>query len=825
MSRRLTALLLGAIYVIGVVYGTFVLILRPPPPPLVRTAPARPALSRHVLFVIIDGLRYDVATDPARMPRFAEAMKTRRSAPILAGRICMTSAAVQNYGTGQRGRFAQIVRNINPEPPKYDSWLKSAAQRGKVLALAGDPVWVEMYGKSFRYQLLDPVGVAMDADFNDQTFRDTRTLLAKQPDFLVSHFVTPDHQGHTYGIPSERYRRHMFDFDGRLFELLREVPSDWTVIVTSDHGANDSGAHGADVLIQRLSPIFAYGPGIRGASAEPSPRLDQSDLAGTFAALLGVPAPGHSQGHLLSDWLDVSEEERAGYACRDAARALVLAEVEGVSNGAELEEQLRLSCANSDFERRRTGAEKVVRQVDVALTGQQDFASPASWAFLLATLLAAALVGWLLVGQSLAAAGVCVALGMVAIALVASLEHLPGKWPKGIDAALFVVFNLPSLLFLLKPERLITLLNARPLLAAAVVPGGFAVAYPTNLQPVAFAICLAAPLTIALGCTASSWGGWWKWPRSELGTRAFDLLLLLGYAAALAPAGITGSNAFTYLGQHPDLTLGLALALLTSVTWLVVRRRPAAARLFAGVLLVVLASLLLRRIAGPWLGRPLLVGLPIVGAVLVLRRRLELGLICVLAGYLWVSRDFEVIAVAGGLGVASLLGERLAQVPNAAWSAGRSLIALGVLFCLLFLVRLGVSAGLDPLALDFGAGAFGDKNVPAAWITFAVIWKHVLVTLLLMLAFLRGVPRAVAERLTLGIVAIGVCRAAVLLGMMQCSQGSFWTSMRVMSDLPFALLFAVSAALLLPLAARRDQQGGGEARRSQPEVFLGGEAP
>jgi hypothetical protein len=149
-----------------------------------------------------------------------------------------------------------------------------------------------------------------------------------------------------------------------------------------------------------------------------------------------------------------------------------------------------------------------------------------------------------------------------------------------------------------------------------------------------------------------------------------------------------------------------------------------------------------------------------------------------------------------------LIGERLAQVPSAAWSRGRWLIALGVLFCVLFLVRLGVSAGLDPLALDFGAGAFGDKHVPAAWITFAVIWKYVLVALLLMLAFLRGTPRAVAERITLGMVAIGLCRAAVLLGMMQCSQGSFWTAMRVMSDLPFALLFALSAALLLPWATR-----------------------
>lgn len=803
---------MGACYVLGVVYGTFTLILRPPPPPPLEPPPARAALSQRVLLVIIDGLRYDVATDPARMPRFAAAMKRHRSAEILAGRVCMTSSAVQSYGTGQRGRFAQIVRNINPDPPPYNSWLANAARQGKTLALAGDPVWIEMYDQSFRYRLLDPAGVALDADFNDVTFRSTRELVQKRPDFLVSHFVTPDHQGHTYGIPSRRYREHMLGFDQLLFEFLSELPADWTVIVTSDHGANDSGAHGADVRIQRLSPIFAYGPGIRAPDPTaplPPKTLDQADMAGTFAALLGVPAAAHSQGHLLADWLDVDDDARADYACADAQRALRLARAEQLAERAALEQRLAAVCAlgTSAGERQR-GAEQVVREIDRVLTGQQDFSSKASWLFLLATLLGAALVGWLLVGQSLAAASVCAALGLIAIALVASLEHLPGKWPKGVDAVLFVVFNLPSLLFLLKPERLIQMLDRRAVVAAAIVPGGFAVTYPTNLQPVAFAICLAAPLTIALSQAENAWGTWWRWPRARLPGKVVDLGLLLAWGAALAPAGITGSSAFASMTQNPHATLWLAFLLSASVAWIVVRREPRALRtwlVFAGLAAL---SLLLRRVAPPWVGRPLLLGLPLLGLYWVWRRRVSHGLLLMFCGYVWVSRDFEVVPVAGGVGVMALLGERLRALPEAAWTRGRWLLATGILFCALFLVRIGMSAGLDPLALDFGAGAFGDKHVPAWWITVAVIWKYVVVALILMLAFLRGAPRAVAERVVLLLVAIGVCRAAVLLGMMQCSQGSFWTAMRVMSDLPFALLFAVSAAIFMVWVPKASHAAG-----------------
>jgi hypothetical protein len=786
---------LGALYVVGVVYGMMAIVLRPPSAPDVPEQPARPRLAQHVLFVVVDGLRFDVANDPARMPHFAEAMRERHSAQILAGKISMTSAAVQNYGTGQRGRLVQIVRNINPEPPPYDSWLRTAARNGRVLGLVGDPVWVEMFGPAFRYKLLDPPGVAMDYDFNEQTFRDARTLIAKAPDLAVVHFVTPDHQGHVHGIPSERYRRHIHDFDARLFELLHELPPDWTVLVTSDHGAADSGTHGADVPVQRRSPLFAYGPGI--SKKQPSETLDQSDLANTLAALLGVPAALHSQGHLLTGWLDVPEAVRADYACSDAERALQVARADGAVRTDELATELARGCAESiPPEQRRARAAALVRRVDDALSRAHGVASPQAWAFLGVTLLSAALIGWLLAGQSVRAGLVCALLGLVAIALVAGLEHLPGGWPKRVDAACFVVFNLPSLLFLLKPERLVRLLDEKLTLAAAIVPGGFAVTYPTNLQPVAFAICLVAPLVIVFGQRADAWG--LSWRRDEARKRLLDLALLVGWGSALAPAGIWASGAYSNLAQQRLRVLGLGLALLGSVAFVLARSTPRVWRSFVGFWALWAAALVLRRFAPAWLGQPLLVALPLVGVAFVLRRQVELGLALVLTGIVWAARDFEVLPLAAGTGVALLLGERLAGVPSAAWTRGRWLLSAGILFVLMFLVRLGMSAGLDVLGLDFTAGAFGDKHVSATWITLALLWKYLLVAVLLMLGLLRGVPRWVAERCVVALVVVGVCRAAVLVGMMQCAQGSFWTAMRVLSDLPFALLFAVAAALVLP---------------------------
>ena len=146
---------------------------------------------------------------------------------------------------------------------------------------AGDRAWVQLYGKSFDEFRLDPQGIAIDRDFNAQTFRNARELQLKSPDFLVAHFTAPDHQAHGTGIQSSRYARHIRQFDGELFDWLDSLTPDWTVVVTSDHGAADSGTHGTDTALQRRCPIAAWGPGIIAGGQAPR-TLDQVEMPGLF---------------------------------------------------------------------------------------------------------------------------------------------------------------------------------------------------------------------------------------------------------------------------------------------------------------------------------------------------------------------------------------------------------------------------------------------------------------------------------------------------------------------------------------------------------------
>jgi hypothetical protein len=185
--------------------------------------------------------------------------------------------------------------------------------------------------------------------------------------------------------------------------------------------------------------------------------------------------------------------------------------------------------------------------------------------------------------------------------------------------------------------------------------------------------------------------------------------------------------------------------------------------------------------------------IPLLSLGLLARRELELGLLCLLCGYTWVSRDIELPIVVAALGLSLLVARRSAASLTADKPTARLLTLLGFWFALAFVLRLGVGGGIDPTHLDLAAGAFGETAAPTAWVGFCIVWKNLLAQTMVGVALLSGFPVRSASRLTRGFAVIGAGRAAVLLGMMLAAQGSFWTSMRVIGELPYTMIGVASA--------------------------------
>lgn len=813
MSRSLILLLLVCALITGVAYGVIGVVLRPDHPPATElTGPKNERLTEHLLFVVVDGLRYDVATDPKLMPRFAEAMQRNSSAEIWAGRVSMTTSAILSYGTGQRGQLEQVVNNLTPDPPPFNSWLENAKADGLTLMLVGDPAWARMYGSSFAEQRLDPKGVAIDFDFNPQTFRDTRELLSKEPNFLVAHFVTPDHQGHAYGIHSDRYRRHIHDFDRQLSDLLGEVSPEWTIVVTSDHGAADSGTHGADVPVQRRSPLYAYGPGIA-KNVHPKLPLDQVDLPNTLAALLGTTPPKQSRGQVLTSWLNVSEAKRAELACEDARRIFAYGEAKlGGTVVGTAKQSLERCQSKTSYREKEIAARKVTAVVDTQIGQRTGLASQNAFVLVLLSILGSALVAWFAVGKKmLASLPPALFLAAVGTWLVFSVERLPGHWPNVSRVILFIACNSIALMALLKPLWTARRFEHARWIAPSLLPGLLVASYPANTQAESFvAIAVIATLFCLLGPIGSSSRRSDGWERLRVNRTALEwprLVLSLVCILALTPLGVRAEGSLAWILAGERLPLFVALGTI-GVYGISMRLDPhgraalKAPAVFVG-LLAVTACLIARRYVPYQLGRAALLLFPIAAFACALLGHRRVATLLGLCAFAWVSRDREWFGFVPTLILAEAAGDAWRTRQQEARDSepvgtrhevrrhapGYFDIILGVtfVFSLLFIQRIALTGQLDFGGMDLAAGAFNDPHVPLWVVSSALAWKYILAEILVVTAFVGRLDLHSQRKMLPGLLLCYLGRMLVLLLQLFFCGSSYWTALRVIGDLPFSL--------------------------------------
>lgn len=795
--RRFWAIVSALCLFGGSVVFSILYVLAPAPAPAeIVVGPAlNPRLTPRLLLVIVDGLRHDVATDPARMPHFSQAMRSHLSGESWASSVSMTSSGVLGLGTGQRGRLEQVVRNLSSKRPPFNSWLANARRSGVKIAVAGDLGWWEMYGDGIVAMRRDPEGVAGDADFNAQTFANTRELLAGNYDAVVAHFVTPDHQGHTYGVQSERYARHIHGFDADLARLLAALDSTWTVIVTSDHGASDTGKHGTDLAVERRSPVYAYGPGITELS-RPKQSIEQLDLSATLPVLLGVSPPAHGTGAVLSDWLRLSESEAANVACEHARRVVDYARVVA-SRAAVAPASAAISeCASENRPQLRSAAAlRAVRASDRAVSNATGLASP-SRVPLLCGVGGALLVSLLAIfGRGLdvrALVSGALVLG-VTVLLVREVERLPGAYPNVVRGTLLALGNAVLLALILWPARVLRLTVRGMPYTLALLPGILVFGYPADVAPEAF-VTTAIASFVLMGSLASG-----TFDQTRGGFRSRSTRRWLPWALALAALAPTlyRQNA-TYSGLLPENSQG-ALASIALTAALYAMRRPLGStwRELLPLWVVALAPIWLRSVLDPLSGRSawLLTAGSFVFELLQQRNRARASWLG-MCTCLWLARSFESLPLVALVVLCWSVGEAAKpadEQPNPA--ADLLLTTLG--FCAIFTLRIGLQDGLDLGGMDFGAGVFHDLHVGAIWVGFALVFKYVLAMLTLLLALshqltaerMRGFARALLAAATLRVFAL-TCTFFV-------AGSSYWTAFRIIGDLPAMLALDLCCLLFL----------------------------
>ncbi|XP_060100263.1 GPI ethanolamine phosphate transferase 1 [Heteronotia binoei] len=179
--------------------------------------------------------------------------------------------------------------------------------------------------------------------------RNNETLFSKlheQKIVFFLHLLGIDTNGHAHRPHSSEYKRNIGKVDEGIKEIVSLVEdfygndSNTAFILTSDHGMTDWGSHGAGHPSETLTPLVAWGAGIKSPQRVSSQQFEdeflkewkletwrrqdvnQADIAPLMASLIGVPFPLNSVGILPLGYLNNTARFKTESMFTNAAQIL-----------------------------------------------------------------------------------------------------------------------------------------------------------------------------------------------------------------------------------------------------------------------------------------------------------------------------------------------------------------------------------------------------------------------------------------------------------------------------------------------------------------------
>ena len=268
-------------------------------------------ITRRVVIVLIDALRYDTSISTSVMPFLNElssrgAIATMHSQP--------PSFSAPGWTTILTGAWPYINDSQLFNPPDFnsarvftqDNLFADSQRLGLKTAVSGYSWFEGMLANS-----------GVDATFfttGEDNIADNEVVAAALPwltedyQLLLIHIDQVDYAGHHQGGPRDpNWNAAATRADSLLSQIVTNLDlSQDTVLVISDHGQIDRGGHGGPEPITLIEPFVLAGAGVVPGSYGD---VNMVDVAPTLAALLGTNIPASSQGHVLTDMLTLTPEQ------------------------------------------------------------------------------------------------------------------------------------------------------------------------------------------------------------------------------------------------------------------------------------------------------------------------------------------------------------------------------------------------------------------------------------------------------------------------------------------------------------------------------------
>jgi len=262
-------------------------------------------MGERVIYVLIDGLRYDTSIKTEVMPVLNQ-LRSQGASAIMHSQP--PSYSTPGYGVLLTGAWPSLsdapAFNLDYEklsPLTQDNIFSSAKRHGLKTA-ASAYYWFEQL---IPADALDIGYFTPNEDQNaDRMVVDAAIpwLESDQYDLILIHLDQVDYAGHNEGGPEdERWAQAATRVDNLLAEIVAELDlSNDILMISSDHGHIDQGGHGGHDPITLVEPFVMVGKGIKRGVYED---IQMVDIAPTISTLVGINLPAATQGRVLEEML------------------------------------------------------------------------------------------------------------------------------------------------------------------------------------------------------------------------------------------------------------------------------------------------------------------------------------------------------------------------------------------------------------------------------------------------------------------------------------------------------------------------------------------
>ncbi|CAI9777096.1 unnamed protein product [Fraxinus pennsylvanica] len=231
--------------------------------------------------------------------------------------------------TGGLPTFIDVGNSFGAPAIVEDNLIHQLVANGKRVVMMGDDTWVQLFPHHFNESYPFPSFNVKDLHtVDDGCIKNLLPTLYKEDwDVLIAHFLGVDHAGHIFGVDSSPMIEKLEQYNGILKKVVEVLESqsgpgdlheNTMLLVMGDHGQTLNGDHGGGSAEEVETSIFALSlkkpPSSALAAFDKSTcqldmqgrriclsSIQQLDFTVTVSALLGLPFPFGSIGHVNSE--------------------------------------------------------------------------------------------------------------------------------------------------------------------------------------------------------------------------------------------------------------------------------------------------------------------------------------------------------------------------------------------------------------------------------------------------------------------------------------------------------------------------------------------